>query len=78
VKCGSDLRTVDLPRPASEIEQSVMHLPLTTLSMTKVHAVPPEAPLDTAIQTLIRQKLDMVEVVDAGGKLLGVLSCAAT
>jgi CBS domain-containing protein len=74
VRCGTDLRTVDLPRPASEIEQSVMHLPLTTLEMTKVHAVPPDAPLDTAVQTLVRQKLDMVEVVDQTGKLLGVLS----
>jgi CBS domain-containing protein len=74
VRCGSDLRAVDLPRPASEIEQSVMHLPLTTLEMTKVHAIAPEAPLDTAIQTLVRQKLDMVEVVDQTGKLLGVFS----
>jgi CBS domain-containing protein len=74
VKCGSDLRAIDLPKPASEIEQSVMHLPLMTLEMTKVHAIAPDAPLDTAIQTLVRQKLDMVEVVDAGGKLLGVFS----
>src|SRR5512144_7134 len=73
-KCGSDLRSVDLPRPASEIEQSVMHLPLTTLEMTKVHAIPPDATLDVAIQTLIRQKLDMVEVVDETGRLLGVFS----
>src|SRR5690349_9340914 len=74
VKCGSDLRHIDLPRPASEIEQSVMHLPLTTLEMTKVHAIPPDAPLDSAVQTLVRQKLDMVEVVDGTGKLMGVLS----
>jgi CBS domain-containing protein len=71
--CGLDLRTVDLPKPASQVEQSVMHLPLTTLSMTTVHAIAPDAALDVAVQTLVRQKLDLLEVVD-DGKLLGVLS----
>jgi CBS domain-containing protein len=72
--CGTDLRTVDLPKPASEAEASVMHLPLTTLSMTQVHAIPPDATLDAAVQTLTRQKLDFLEIVDPGGKLLGVFS----
>jgi CBS domain-containing protein len=72
-RCGTDLRTVDLPKPASEVEQSVMHLPLTTLSMTQVHAVAPDVALDVAVQTLVRQKLDLLEVVE-NGKLLGVLS----
>ena len=72
--CGTDLRTVDLPKPASEVEQSVMHLPLTALRMTTVHAIPPDATLDAAVQTLVRQKLDLVEVVDPSGDLVGVLS----
>lgn len=72
-ECGGDLRAVDLPKPASEVEQSVMHLPLTTLSMRQVHAVSPDASLDTAVQTLVRQQLDMVDVVD-DGRLVGVLS----
>jgi CBS domain-containing protein len=72
--CGGDLRTVDLPKPASEVEQSVMHLPLTTLSMRQVHAVSPDAALDVAVQALVRQQLDMVDVVDGGGRLVGVLS----
>jgi CBS domain-containing protein len=71
--CGIDLRTVDLPRPASQVEQSVMHLPLTSLSMTQIHALAPDAGLDVAIQTIIRQKLDLVEIVQ-DGKLVGVLS----
>ena len=50
-----------------------MHLPLTALTMTQVHTVSPDAPLDVAVQTLSRQKLDMVEVVE-DGKLVGVLS----
>jgi CBS domain-containing protein len=74
-RCGTDLRTLDLPKPASEVEQSVMHLPLTSLHMTQVHAVPPDAALDVAVQTLVRQKVDLVQVVDpATGQLLGVLS----
>lgn len=71
--CGADLRNLDLPKPASRIEDSVMHLPLTTLKMTPVHAVSPDTALDVAIQTLARQKTAIVEVVE-DGKLLGVLS----
>ena len=50
-----------------------MHLPLTTLTMTVVHTVAPDMPLDTAIQTLVRQHVDLVNVVE-DGKLIGVLS----
>ena len=71
--CGGDLRTVDLPKPASQIEQTVMQLPLTSVGMTPVHAVPPETPLGDVVQTLVRQKVDLVQVVE-GGRLVGVLS----
>ena len=71
--CGADLRTVDLPRPASKIEQTVMQLPLTALGMNPVHAVPPDTPLEVVVQTLVRQQTDLIEVVE-GGRLLGVLS----
>jgi len=73
--CGGDLRTVDLPRPASQVEQSVMHLPLTSLTMTPIHNIAPDVPLDVAVQTLVRQHVDLLNVIDhATGKLLGVLS----
>ncbi len=71
--CGMDLRTVDLPRPVSQIEQTVMQLPLTSLKMTAVHAVAPDVTLEVAVQTLVRQKADLLEVVE-NGRLLGVLS----
>ena len=71
--CGGDLRTVDLPTPASQIEQTVMQLPLTALKMTSVHAVPPETTLEVAVHTLVRQHIDILEVVD-NGRLVGVLS----
>ena len=71
--CGADLRTVDLPTPASQIEQTVMQLPLTSLKMTPVHAIPPDTTLEAAVQTLVRQKADLLEVLQ-NGKLIGVLS----
>ena len=72
-ECGADLTAIDVPKPASKIEQTIMHLPLTTLDMTKVHGVAPDMTLEVAIQTLVRQKLDIVEVVE-NGKLIGLLS----
>lgn len=71
--CGADLRTIDLPKAVSKIEQSVMQLPLTALGMTKIHVMPPDTTLADAIQTLLRQQLDIVEIVE-DGKLIGVLS----
>src|SRR5689334_14888667 len=71
--CGADLRSIDLPKPLTKLEQTVMHLPLTALEMSKVHAVSPETTLETAIHTLNRQKLDILEVIE-GEKLVGLLS----
>ena len=34
--CGADLRTVDLPKPVSKLEQAVMLLPLTSLQLSHV------------------------------------------
>src|SRR5687767_3489067 len=71
--CGGDLRAVDLPRPVSKIEGSVMQLPLTTLKLTTIHGISPDTPLEVAVYTLIRQKADILEIVE-DGKLVGVLS----
>ena len=71
--CGGDLSKVDLPKPASQIEQTVMQLPLTSVGMASVHAIAPETSLEVAIQTLVRQKVDLLEVIE-GGRLIGVLS----
>ena len=50
-----------------------MHQPLTALELTQVHAVAPDATLDVSVQTLVRQKVSLLEVVE-GGRLVGVLS----
>lgn len=72
--CGADLRTVDLPKPASQLEGSVMHQPLTAIPIAPVHPVAPDTTLGEAVRTLVGQRVALLEVVDAEGKLAGVLS----
>lgn len=72
-QCGADLRTVGLPAAKSPVETSIMQLPLTALQLTPVHAVTPDTTLDVAVQTLCRQKVDMLEVVE-DGRLIGLIS----
>ena len=71
--CGEDLSKTDLPRPASPVERTVMHLPLTALGLTPVHAIGPDETLETAAHTLLRQKADLLEVVE-DGRLIGLVS----
>jgi CBS domain-containing protein len=71
--CLGDLRMLDLPKATSRFESSVMHQPLTALEMTRVHAVSPDTPLDVAVQTLVRQRVAILEVVE-NGRLVGMLS----
>ena len=71
--CGHDLRSIDKPKAASQLEESLMHLPLTALDMATVHAVSPETTVEEAVLTLNRQKLDCLEVVE-NGELIGLLS----
>lgn len=72
--CGGDLASLDQPRPATRIERSLMQLPLSALSLTQVHALPPDTPLEEAVHALCRQKIDLAEVVEADGRIVGVLS----
>jgi CBS domain-containing protein len=71
--CGADLRTVDLPKPATRMEQNIMQLPLTALHLTSVHAIAAGTLLEDALHALDRQNLDILEVVEEG-RLIGVLS----
>jgi CBS domain-containing protein len=71
--CGADLRSVDLPKPHSAIEQAMMELPLTAMNLSRIHSVTPDTTIDDAIQTLLRQKLDILAVVEEE-RLVGLLS----
>jgi CBS domain-containing protein len=71
--CGGDLRAVDVSPQRDEPEPSAMHLPLTALDLTAAHTVSPHAPLAEAVQMLVREHVDIVEVVE-NDQLIGVLS----
>jgi CBS domain-containing protein len=70
--CGADLYNVGAP-PAVRIDQAVMRRPLSSLELTTVHSISPDETMDVAAQTLRRQKVDFLEVVE-NGQLIGVLS----
>ena len=72
-ECGADLSRVDLPKPLTRIEQSVMELPLTALGIKAVPTIAPEEPLGEAIRLLAEEKLDLLAVAE-NERLLGVLS----
>jgi len=59
--------------PAVRIDQAVMRRPLSSLELTTIHSISPDEPLEVAAQTLRRQKVDLLEVVE-DGRLIGVLS----
>ena len=71
--CGADLRTVDLPKPVSKLEQAVMLLPLTSLQLSQLASVDVDTPLETAVREIAAKKLDMLAVVD-GERLVGLFS----
>ena len=71
--CGADLRTVDLPKPVSKLEQAVMVLPLTSLQLSQLPAVDVTTPLEQAVRDIAQNKRDMLAVVD-GERLVGLFS----
>jgi CBS domain-containing protein len=71
--CGADLRTVDLPKPASRLEQAVMLLPLTSLQLSQLPQVEATTPLEDAVRRISSEKLDMLAVVE-GERLAGLFS----
>ena len=72
--CGADLYNVDGPaQPALRIDQTIMRRPLSSLELTTIHSISPDETLEVAAQTLRRQKVDLLEVVE-NGRLIGVIS----
>ncbi|HEV2293836.1 MAG TPA: CBS domain-containing protein [Tepidisphaeraceae bacterium] len=71
--CGAELRTVDLPKPVSKLEQAVMLLPLTSLQLSQLPAVDAATPIEQAVREMADKKLDMLAVVDAQ-RLVGLFS----
>lgn len=71
--CGADLRTVDLPKPVSKLEQAVMLLPLTSLQLSQMMQVEATTTLEEAVRAIATKKLDMLAVVE-GERLVGLFS----
>lgn len=71
--CGADLRTVDLPKPVSRLEQAVMLLPLTSLQLSNLPTVDVTTSLEQAVREISSKKLDMLAVLD-GERLVGLFS----
>jgi len=71
--CGADLQGIEPSPNRSDAEPSAMHLPLTAMELTTVPALAPDATVETAVQTLLRQKLDFLQVVE-NHQLVGVFS----
>ncbi|MGB7157097.1 MAG: CBS domain-containing protein [Tepidisphaeraceae bacterium] len=71
--CGADLRAVDLPKPVSKLEQSVMKLPLTSLQLSLLPTIESITPLEEAVREISSKKLDMLAVVDSE-RLVGLFS----
>ncbi len=71
--CGAELRTVDLPKPASKLEQAVMLLPLTSLALSQLPSIDSAMPLEVAVREIASKKLDMLAVTD-GERLVGLFS----
>lgn len=71
--CGAELRTVDLPKPVSRLEQAVMLLPLTSLQLSQLPAVDAATPLEQAVREIAEKKLDMLAVID-DQRLVGLFS----
>jgi CBS domain-containing protein len=71
--CGADLHGIEPLPSRSDAEPSAMHLPLTAMELTMVPALSPEATVETAVQTLVRQKTDFVQIVE-NHQLVGVFS----
>jgi CBS domain-containing protein len=71
--CGADLSGIEPAMDREHAEPSAMHLPLTALQLSTVQAIAPETTVGEAVQTLVRQQMDFVQIVE-NHKLIGVLS----
>ena len=72
--CQQDLTKWDQPLPSNRIEQSLMEEPVSVLPIHPPKTVQPDTPLRDAIARMLEGNIGAVLVVDAGGRLLGILS----
>src|SRR5437588_8693493 len=72
--CQQDLTRWDQPRPANRVERSLMEEPVSVLPVHTPTTVSPDTPLCQAMARMLEGNIGAVLVVDAAGRLLGILS----
>jgi CBS domain-containing protein len=71
--CGADLRTSDIPQPATEFRGEVLGVPLADLDVAVPRTVSPGTPVADAIQRMHAEGLDSLLVTD-GERLVGIFT----
>ena len=71
--CGADLRTSDIPQPATEFRGEVLGIPLAQLDVAVPRTVEPGTPVAEAIQRMHAEGLDSLLVCD-GDRLVGIFT----
>jgi CBS domain-containing protein len=71
--CGADLRTSDIPQPATEFRGRSLGVPLEALGIGEPATVAPGEPVSSAIQRMHAEGLDYLLVCD-GERLVGIFT----
>jgi CBS domain-containing protein len=72
--CGCDLTQLDQPTASNKVERSLMVDPVAVLHPREPLTLAPTANVGEAMRTMLAQDVGALLVVDAAGKLLGILS----
>jgi CBS domain-containing protein len=72
--CQHDLTRYDQPYPRDRVERSLMEDPVRILPSRAPLTVSPDAPLHEAIHRMLEDNIGAVLVVDASGRVIGILS----
>jgi CBS domain-containing protein len=72
--CKQDLTTWDRPVPCNRVERSLMEDRVEGLKPPPPPAVSPETTIRAAVGLMLDSNVGALVVVDAGGRLLGILS----
>ncbi|HEY7522805.1 MAG TPA: CBS domain-containing protein [Candidatus Limnocylindrales bacterium] len=71
--CGADLRTSDIPQPATSFQGSLLGGHLSDLGIGEPHLVDAMTPVAEAIRTMHEHELDCLLVM-ADGRLVGIFT----
>jgi len=73
-RCSQDISHLDLPVAQDRVQRSLMEDPVVALRPRTPVTVPPETPIHAAMRTMLERNIGALLVVDAAGKLVGILS----